>query len=101
MQAADVGHAIERLVALVGAGPGLNPEVLREVSTILSRMGLGHDATGYKVEKLVAVKGGFETWLSLRKWEAFGNDPNSFRNHLLSDIEKLRKALARRTEGQD
>ncbi len=91
MEAVDVLHAIERLVAIARSGPGIEPEALKEVSAILSRMGLSSGSPGYKAEKLAAVSEGFGAWSSS------GNRPEA----LLHDIEKLRKALARGSEGQD
>jgi hypothetical protein len=100
MQASDAGKAITRLQELVNQGPGENPEALKEAQAIVLRLG-SHEATPYQSEKLTAVRGSFETWLSAHKWEAYGSDPQTFRMHLLQDIEKLRKALARWATGQD
>jgi len=91
MEAVDVLHAIERLVAIARSGNGIEPEALEEVSVILARMGLNSGSPGYKAEKLAAVSGGFDAWRSS------GQRPDT----LLPDIEKLRKALARGSEGQD
>ena len=86
-EAVDNLHAIERLVALANAGPGLNANALQEAQAILSRMGFGNGAAGYKAEKLKVV------------WDGFSSTPVS--SHLLRDIDYLRKALARGAEGQD
>jgi hypothetical protein len=91
-EAVDVLHAIERLVALANTGQRTDAAALDEVHSILSRMGLGTEATGYKDEKLMAVREGFESW--------FGVTAVS-KTQLLRDIELLRKALARGSEGQD
>jgi len=100
-EAVDVLHAIEQLVSLARTGPGADPEALKEANAILFRMRLENGASGYKAEKLVVVWDGFEPWLSVRKWVAYGDDPKVFSGHLLSDIEHLRKALARGSGGQD
>jgi hypothetical protein len=97
MQATDATAAITRLQDLVNAGPGASPEALQEATAIL--FGIG--GSGYLSEKVAATKVSFETWLGARKWEADGSDPQAFRMHLLQDIEKLRKALARGSTGQD
>lgn len=101
MQAADAGHAIGRLKELAKIGPGANPEALKEVQAILYRMGGAGEAAGYLAEKLAVTKGSFEIWLSDRKWEKYGGDPQAFHAILLQDIEKLRKAIARGAAGQD
>jgi len=100
-EAVDVLHAIERLVALAKAGPGADAAALKEANAVLFRMDLGSGASGYKAEKLAVVRDSFEPWLSVRKWVAYGDDPKVFSGHLLSDIEHLRKALARGSGGQD
>jgi len=99
MEAPDAIHAIERLRELANERPGDSPEALKEATTILYRMGSG--ASGYMSEKVAAAKGSFETWFSPRKGEKHGSDPDAFRAILMHDIEKLRKALARGTAGQD
>jgi 3-methyladenine DNA glycosylase/8-oxoguanine DNA glycosylase len=86
-EAVDNLHAIERLVALAGIGPGADANALQEARSVLARMGLGTGATGYKAEKLKVVSDGFES----------GRD----RSVLMRDIDHLRKALARGAEGQD
>jgi hypothetical protein len=88
-EAVDNLHAIERLVALAhaGTGAGARDEALQEARAILSKMGFGNGATGYKAEKLKVV------------WDGFNSTPPG--NHLLRDIDYLRKALARGAEGQD
>jgi hypothetical protein len=91
MEAVDVLHAIERLVAIARSGPAIDAGALNEVSAILSRMGPGQDHSGYKAEKVAAVRAGFEAW------QASGRLPDQ----LLPEIEKLRKALARGSGGQD
>ena len=91
MEAVDVLHAIERLVGIARTGPEFGPDARAEVAAILSRMGLNNGSPGYKAEKLAAVSEGFGHWSSS------GNRPEE----LLHDIEKLRKALARGSEGQD
>ena len=91
MEAVDVLHAIERLVAIARSGAEFGPEARAEVAAILSRMGLNSGSPGYKAEKLAAVSGGFDSW------QRSGQRPEA----LLPDIEKLRKALARGSEGQD
>lgn len=101
MQALDVGLAIKRLLELADMGPGANPEALQEAQAILHRMGSRGVASDYLAEKLTATNGSFETWLSERKWQVSGSDPQAFRMTLLQDVEKLRKALARGAEGQD
>jgi hypothetical protein len=100
-EAVDILHAMERLVALANAGPGADAEALREANTVLLRMGLAKGATGYKAEKLAVVRDGFETWFSVRKWADNGDDSKIFKAQLLRDLEHLRKALARGSEGQD
>jgi hypothetical protein len=99
MQAVDTGHAIDRLRQIAAVEPGEDPETLKEVQSILSRMGSG--ASGYLSEKIAATKGSFETWLSAGKWEKYGSDPKVFRTILMLDIAKLGKALARGAQGQD
>jgi hypothetical protein len=100
-EAVDVLHAMERLVALAKAGPGADAGALKEANAVLFRMGLANGASGYKAEKLAVVRDGFEVWFSARKWGDDGDDPGTFRGHLLRDLEHLRKALARGSEGQD
>ena len=68
---------------------------------MLFRMGMANGASGYKAEKLAIVRDGLEAWFSDRKWAGSGNDATAFREHLLLDIEHLRKALARGSGGQD
>jgi len=99
MEAPDAIHLIERLRELAGKGPGESPAALKELTTILHRMGSG--TSGYMSEKVAATKEGFEAWFSARKWEKYGSDPIAVRTILMHDIEKLRKALARGTAGQD
>jgi hypothetical protein len=86
-EAVDNLHAIERLVALANTGTVASEKVLQEAQAILSKMGFGNGATGYKAEKLKVV------------WDGFSSKPVS--SHLLRDIDYLRKALARGAEGQD
>jgi hypothetical protein len=100
-EAVDVVHAIERLVALAKASPGADAEALKEAHSVLFRMGLGNGASGYKAEKLVIVRDGFDTWFSEGKWVDSGDDAKIFRSQLCRDIEHLRKALARGSGGQD
>jgi hypothetical protein len=100
-EAVDVLHAVERLVELAGAGPGPDAGALKEAHSILFRMGLGSGASGYQAEKLVAVRDGFESWFSPQGPAEYGGDCTSVRGRLLRDIEHLRKALARGSEGQD
>jgi hypothetical protein len=91
MEAVDVLHAIERLVVIARSAPGIDSGAMTEVTAILSPMRLGEDPSGYKAEKLAAVSKGFEAW------QSSGRIPGQ----LLHDIEKLRKALARGSGGQD
>ena len=99
MQAIDAATVIARLVELVDAGPGANPEALGEATAILFRLTPG--ANGYLSEKLAETQRSFETWLSFGQSSGLGGDPQTFRMYLLQDIEKLRKALARGMAGQD
>lgn len=101
MQAADVGHAIERLRELADKGPGAQPEALQEAQAILSRLGVDGDPSGYLSEKLTAARGSFEAWLGESKRDRHGSDSQASGATLLQDIEKLRKALARGSAGQD
>jgi hypothetical protein len=89
-EAVDNLHAIERLVALAGAGPGADANALREARVILTKMGFENGASGYKAEKLKVVSDGFD--------QLFSGEPTG---HLARDIDHLRKALARGAEGQD
>jgi len=58
-------------------------------------------ASGYKAERLAVVRDGFEVWFSEGQWAESGDDSQIARGQLLSDIEHLRKALARGSGGQD
>ena len=98
-EAVDVLHAMERLVALANAGPMPDASALQEVNSVLLRMGSG--ASGYKAEKLTAVRDDFAAWFSVRKWAGDGSEAKAFKGQLLRNLEHLRKALARGTEGQD
>ena len=101
-EAVDVLHAIENLVSLVDRAPATDANVLRDVDAILFRMGLGKGAKGYKAEKLTSVRDAFRSWFSARgPHGGGGDDPQALRQRLLLDIEHLRKALARGSEGQD
>ena len=100
-EAVDVLHAIENLVSLVDRAPATDANVLRDVDAILFRMGLGRGAKGYKAEKLASVRDAFHAWFSARGLQGGGDDSQLFRQRLLLDIEHLRKALARGSEGQD
>jgi hypothetical protein len=100
-EAVDVLHAMARLVALANARPGADAAALGEVDAVLFRMGLGNGAGGYKAEKLAVVRDGFAKWLSARQWADDGGDSKAFGSQLLRDLEHLRKALARGSEGQD
>ena len=100
-EAVDVLHAIENLVSLVDRAPATDANVLRDVDAILFRMGLGRGAKGYKAEKLASVRDAFRSWFSARGLQGGGDDPQALRQRLLLDIEHLRKALARGSEGQD
>ena len=84
-EAVDNLHAIDRLVALANSGSVISQAPLQEAHAILSKLGLGNGAIGYKAEKLQAVRDGFE----------------GASGHLIRDIDHLRKALARGAEGQD
>jgi hypothetical protein len=100
-EAVNILHAVERLVALAGIGPGADAGALKEVESVLLSMGLGQESSGYKSQKLSAVRDRFETWLGSRNWSQDGEDSRVFKGLLLRDIEHLRKALARGSEGQD
>jgi hypothetical protein len=63
-------------------------------------MGLNNGATGYTAEKLQAVMEDFDCWYGARSAVSL-DDPSVARAHLLRDIEHLKKALARWSEGQD
>jgi hypothetical protein len=99
-EAVDNLHAIERLVALVDAGPRADVEALKEAHAVLSKMGLASGASGYKAEKLKAVSDAFDSWLGGQPQTASG-DCGISRGRLIRDIDHLRKALARGAEGQD
>ena len=99
-EAVDNLHAIERLVALVDAGPRADVAALQEAHAVLSRMGLESGASGYKAEKLQAVSDAFDAWLGVQA-QAAGDDAGISRGRLIRDIDHLRKALARGAEGQD
>jgi hypothetical protein len=58
MEAVEVLHAIERLVAMARSGSGFGPDARADVTVILSRMGMNTASTGYKAEKLGAVSAG-------------------------------------------
>ena len=100
-EAVDVLHAIERLTALVGPEPVPNPAALESVRAVLASMGLGNGSTGYRTEKLAAVSEDFATWFGVGVPAAISAVPGTFRTRLLRDIEHLKKALARGSEGQD
>ena len=99
-EAIDVLHAMERLVALANTGPRVDAAALKEANAVLFRMGLENGASGYKAEKLAVVRDGIERWFGDRLADS-GDDPKIFRAQLLRDLEHLRKALARGSEGQD
>jgi hypothetical protein len=101
MQAADVGHAIERLRELANKGPGAQPEALKEAQAILFRLGVDGDPSGYLSEKLTATRSSFEAWLGENQRGSDGGDRQAFGRTLTQDIERLRKALARGSAGQD
>jgi hypothetical protein len=94
-------HAIEKLLTLVNTGPGANAAASKEAKSVLFRLGQQSRAAGYTAEKLAAVRDDIETWFSPRNWLAYGDDPQVFKARLLRDIEHLKKALARKSEGQD
>ena len=100
-EAVDVLHAIENLVSLVDRAPAADANALKDVDAILLRMGLGKAAKGYKAEKLTSVRNAFQSWFGARSVQGGDSDPQAFRQRLLLDIEHLRKALARGSEGQD
>jgi hypothetical protein len=100
-EAVDVLHAIERLVDLAKAGPGVDAAALKEANAVLFRMGLESGALGYKAEKLAVVRDDFEGWFGEGQWADSEDDSQLARGHLLADIEHLRKALARGSGGQD
>ena len=91
-EAVDNLHAIERLVALAKIGTGASDEVLQEAHAILSKMGFGNGAFGYKADKLKVVWEGFDS---------LSGESAVDRTQLIRDIDYLRKALARGAEGQD
>jgi hypothetical protein len=64
-------------------------------------MGWGSSATGYRAEKLSAVSEDFATWFGMGVPSVISADPGTFRTRLLRDIEHLKKALARGSEGQE
>jgi hypothetical protein len=97
----DVLHAVERLLALAHTGPGADAAALRQVDAVLDRMSKAGGASGYKAEKLAAVRAGFDTWFSAEPSAGRRDDPEVRRQHLLRDIEHLKKALARGAAGQD
>ncbi|MEO8307395.1 MAG: hypothetical protein ABI616_05085 [Pseudomonadota bacterium] len=102
-EAVDNLHAIESLVALVAAASGADAGAVMQAQAILSKMGLGNKAVGYKAEKLQQVSDGFNSWLGAHKAgpELSDDDVSAARTRLIREIEHLRKALARGAEGQD
>jgi hypothetical protein len=100
MQAADVGHDIERLVALLESGPRVDAAALAQAESVLGHLERGAGGQAYTSEKLAAVRADFKTWLTGGAPPA-GMDAATFRHALVRDIEKLRKAFARRSESQD
>ena len=100
MQAADVGHDIERLVALLGDGPRIDPGALLQVEYVLAHLERGASANPYKLEKIAAVRGDFRNWLGGTKLPN-GSEPSGFKIALTRDIEHLRKAFARGSQSQD
>jgi len=100
MQAADIGHVIEQLKALMGTGPGSNPEAQAQAEAMLDRIRQAAPPTPYTAERVAAVASGFRTWLSAGGSQA-GGSVDDCRRSLQREIDKLRHALSRRSEGQD
>jgi hypothetical protein len=98
--AIDALHAIEELTALAGAKAGPDPQALARVHDVLTTMGLNSGATGYKADKLQAVRDDFAAWFG-NQGSTGPDDPSASRLRLLRNIEHLKKALARWSEGQD
>ena len=100
-EAVDVLHAISRLTGLVGASPTPDAVALESARAVLRSMGWGNSATGYRAEKLSAVGEDYAAWFGAGVPSVISTDPGAFRTRLLRDIEHLKKALARGSEGQD
>lgn len=101
MQASDIGHGIEQLLAVVPHGPGDNAPALEQARAILFRLGRGNGATGYTAEKLEELAADLATWFGPGPWPSQNVDSAAFSNRLLRDIDRLRKALARGSQSQD
>ena len=98
MQAADVGHDIERLVAFLSEGPRTDPGGLLQAEYVLAHLERGAGANPYKLEKIAAVRADFRNWLG---GATLAVEPATLKAQLIRDIEKLRKAFARGSESQD
>ncbi len=84
---------VARLYQLMNSGPGQNPDALREVRDILSRIDGGRRLPGYVGEKTGALGGSFGDWFSPRKWNRANDDGASARAFLHADISNLDGAL--------
>ena len=92
MRGADRAELVQldRLQALVAAGPGSNAEALAEANAILSALDTG---VGFRAEKIGFARDAFATWFSSRKWQNWGADPAVYRGILESHVATVRFAV--------
>ena len=81
---------LDRLQALVAAGPGRNAGALAEAHAILSALDTG---VGFRAEKIGFARDAFATWFSARKWRNWGADPAVYRGILESHVATVRFAV--------
>jgi hypothetical protein len=94
MEGADPAELarLDRLQALVDAGPGRNEAALAEALAILTELDTGQ---GYRSEKIGFARAAFATWFSVRKWQNWGADPGVYRGILQSHVATVRFAVER------
>lgn len=92
MQGADPAELaqLDRLQALVAAGPGRNDAALQEAHAVLSALDTG---AGFRAEKIGFARDAFAIWFSARKWQNWGADPAVYRGIIESHVATVRFAV--------
>lgn len=92
MQGADILELaqLDRLQALIDAGPGRNEAALAEAHALLASLDTG---IGFRSEKIGFARDAFATWFSARKWQNWGAEPAVYRGILEKHVATVRFAV--------